>query len=190
MVLLTAVAVGFVLTLLRAKLTRRQLRPIHIKVPWLVFLAVIPQLLVFQIPALGRHIPDALASVVLVSSQVLLVGFALVNFSQPGVWALGIGLAANLLAIVSNGGWMPISPETVRLILPSLPNDFPLANRRLGLSKDWIIPTDEMNLAWLSDRFTLPGWVPYQVAFSFGDVIISIGAILLLWSLSDPDNRR
>ncbi len=190
MILLAAVAAGFILTFLRAKLTHRKLRPIQLKIPWLVFLAVIPQAVLFQISPVGQYIPDALVPVILVCSQALLVGFALVNFTQPGVWALGIGLAANFLAIVTNGGWMPISPEIVRRILPSLPEDFPLAGRRLGLSKDWIIPNSDMNLPWLSDRFMLPGWISYKVAFSAGDILIAIGAILLLWSLSNPENRR
>jgi hypothetical protein len=156
----------------------------------LVFLAVIPQVFLFQVPAIGRHIPDALVSAILVGSQALLVGFAIVNFTQPGFWALGIGLAANFIAIVSNGGWMPISPEIVRRILPALPDDFSLDNRRLGLSKDWIIPANEMQFPWLSDRFVLPDWISYKVAFSIGDVLIAIGAMLLLWSLSNPENRR
>jgi hypothetical protein len=188
-ILLTAVAAGFTITYLRARLTRRKLRPIQFKAPWLVFLAVLPQVILFQIPAVGQYIPDAMASLILVSSQAVLVGFALVNLTQPGMWVLGAGLAANFAAIVANGGWMPISPETVRHILPALPQDFPLVDRRLGLSKDWIFSSSEMKLPWLSDRLTLPGWITYQVAFSIGDVLIAIGAILMLWSLSSPDQR-
>lgn len=190
MILLIAVIAGFLITSLRAKLTGRTLRPIQLKVTWLVFIAVIPQVVLFQIPAVGRHVPEALAPIILVSSQVFLVGFALLNFNRSGFWALGLGLVANFIAIVSNGGWMPISPETVRRILPSLPGDFSLVDRRLGLSKDWIIPTSEMNFPWLSDRFTTPGWLSYKVAFSIGDILIAIGAILLLWSLSNPETRR
>jgi hypothetical protein len=189
-ILLTAVVVGFILTYARAKLTHRQLRSIELEIPWLVFFAVIPQWLLFQMPAVGKYIADDIVPIIMIGSQTLLLVFVLVNLKQPGVWALTLGLVMNLLAIVTNRGWMPISPETVRQILPTLPADFPLVDRRLGLSKDWIIPTSEINLPWLADRFTLPGWIPYQVAFSIGDVFIAIGAFLLLWSLSSSKHGR
>lgn len=103
---------------------------------------------------------------------------------------MGVGLLANFLVIVFNGGWMPISPETVRQILPTSADDLPMVGRRLGLSKDWIYASNDICLPWLSDRFTLPEWIGYKVAFSFGDILMAIGALGLLWSLSNPDNRR
>jgi hypothetical protein len=189
-VLLIAVAAGLFITILRAKLTGRHLRPLKLKLGWLVFVAVVPQVFVFQIPAIGRQIPEALIPIVLVSSQALLLGFTVANLSQPGIWVLGIGLLANFLVIAFNGGWMPISPEVVHRILPTLPEDLPLVGRRLGLSKDWIYANNDIRLAWLSDRFTMPEWIGYQVAFSIGDILMAIGTIGLLWSLSDPENRR
>jgi hypothetical protein len=47
-----------------------------------------------------------------------------------------------------------------------------------------IMAPADTRLAWLSDRFTLPAGLPQNVAFSLGDVFLSIGAFLLLWSLS------
>jgi hypothetical protein len=189
-ILLVAVAAGLLITLLRSRLTGRPLKSIQIKFGWLVFVAVLPQLFVFQIPAIGRLIPDDVAAVVLVSSQVLLFLFAAANINRPGFWLLALGSLANLLVIVLNGGWMPISPSIVHRIIPDLPSDFPLIGHRLGLSKDWIYADHDIRLPWLSDRFTLPDWSPYRVAFSFGDILIALGAIWLLWSLSDPEKRR
>jgi len=189
-ILLGAIAAGLIITILRSRLTGRPLRAIKVKYGWLVFVAVLPQIIIFQIPAIGRQVPDGVVSVILVFSQVLLLGFAAVNIAKPGFWLLGLGSFANFLVILINGGWMPISPDIVRQIVPTLPNDLSWVGRRLGLTKDWIYADHDIHLPWLSDRFTLPDWSPYQVAFSVGDVLIAMGAIWLLWSLSDLEKKE
>jgi hypothetical protein len=185
-ILLVAVVAGLIATNLRALCAKRHLRTIELRFSWLVILAVVPQLLVFQLRATARLVPENILPVILVLSQVLLLIFAGANFRQPGFWALSIGLLVNFLAIGLNGGWMPISPETIQRLYPSLPSETWLVGERLGFSKDRIMTTNGTRLAWLSDVFTLPMWVSYQVAFSVGDIFIALGAFLILWSLSNP----
>jgi lipoprotein signal peptidase len=36
---------------------------------------------------------------------------------------------------------------------------------------------------FFSDRFVLPEWMKYHVAFSLGDVFIALGVVWLLWTL-------
>lgn len=187
MILLIAVVLGFVATLVRAKLKRRSLKPLQLRIGWLVFAAVIPQLLSFQIPATGKLIPEVILPVILIATQALLVIFAIANLREPGFWALGTGLLANFLVIVLNGGWMPISPDTLRRMLPALPAETVITSERLLLTKDWIMLEEQTRLAWLSDRLTLPG---VTTAFSIGDVFISIGAFLLIWSLSSQASDK
>jgi hypothetical protein len=85
---------------------------------------------------------------------------------------------------------MPISPETLHRMVPSRPVEFWEIGARLGLTKDRILALDDTKLAFLSDQFTLPQWVPYKVAFSFGDILISIGVVILLWSLSQDQKEK
>lgn len=103
---------------------------------------------------------------------------------------LGLGLALNLLVIALNGGLMPISPETVSSITSSTAADTWEIGRRFGNTKDIVLPATEMHLGLLSDRFLLPDWVPYRVAFSLGDVLIGFGAFTLMWSLAECQATR
>ena len=162
------------------------MKPLQLRIGWLVFAAVIPQLLSFQIPATGKLIPEGILPVVLIGTQALLLVFAVVNLNQPGFWALGAGLLANFLVIALNGGWMPISPDTLRRMLPELPAEIVIQSERLLLTKDWIMTEEQTKLAWLSDRITFPG---LSTAFSIGDVFIAVGVFLLMWSLSSSKKQ-
>ena len=183
MILLLAVVAGLLAGLARAWQGGRRLASPNLCLVWLVPLAFLPQWLAFYLPATCKLIPDYLAATVLVGSQALLLVFAWLNRSQPGFWALGLGLALNLLVIALNGGLMPISPETVARLVPDAPPDAWQIGQRLGSGKDVILPIAATRLWWLGDRFLLPAWFPYQVAFSLGDAFIAGGAFWLLWML-------
>jgi len=43
---------------------------------------------------------------------------------------------------------------------------------------------------FLSDRFMLPGWLQYPVAFSLGDVFIALGIVWLLWTLGGKAKEK
>lgn len=184
MILLIAVTLGLAATLVRARLTHRTLKFARMKWDWLVIVCVFPQILAFYLPAVGKIVPDWIIPIIQISSMLGLVAFSLANFFLPGFWALGLGLMSNFIVIALNGGWMPISVETLLRMFPNRTADHWIVGSRLGLTKDMIMAPADTRLAWLSDRFTLPAGLPQNVAFSLGDVFLSIGAFLLLWSLS------
>ncbi len=181
MILLLAVVAGLAAGLARAWSRQELYQAPGLRLVWLVVLAVLPQVLAFHLFSTAKLLPDQIASIILVSSQILLMAFVWVNRTQPGFWALGLGLGLNLLVILLNGGWMPISPETVQKLVPHAPPEAWTIGDRLGSGKDLILPVAGTRLAWLSDRFLLPAWSPWRVAYSVGDVWIAFGTFWLLW---------
>jgi hypothetical protein len=186
MVLTAAVIVGLAAGMVRAWFGKRSYRTAQLKLTGLVLVAFIPQWFAFYQSRLGFRLPDEWAPYILVGSQIVLLLFALLNLKQSGFWLLGSGLMCNFLVIVLNGGLMPISPETVRRLIPDVPESLWAVGERLGSGKDIVLPAAETRLWFFSDRFLLPDWLGYQVAFSFGDVLIALGALWLLYSLGGP----
>ena len=190
MLLTLAVLFGFLAGSLRAILQGKSIQVPELKHSWIVFAALIPQILAFQIAATGRMIPLSWAKVILIGSQFLLLGFVWVNRQHRGLLLLGLGLGMNLLVILLNGGLMPIQPENASYVHPSVaPQDW-ILGRRLGLGKDIVLIKEDTQLEILSDRFRLPDLTPIRAAFSLGDVIISLGILQLLWNIGQsPKNK-
>jgi hypothetical protein len=152
---------------------------------WLAPLAFAPQWFAFFWPPTSELLTPGMVAVILVGSQCILLLFVWANRHQRAFWWLGLGLLLNLVVIVLNGGMMPISPETLSGLVPnSSIDDWPVG-QRFGTSKDLILPVEQTRLAWLSDRFLLPDWMPQRAAFSLGDVLIAFGAFWFLWQAGD-----
>ncbi|HEY61977.1 MAG TPA: DUF5317 domain-containing protein [Anaerolineae bacterium] len=189
MILLLAVVAG-----LFAGLARGWFRGQHLKYPeieegWLVFIAVIPQLLVFNTRTISHWIPLQLSIGILIVSQVMLIWFAWLNRSQQGFWILGIGLSLNFLVIVVNGGLMPIRPDAVMKVYPTAPLGVWQIGERLGSGKDIVLPIQQTRLWFLSDYFVFAKSSWFRVAFSIGDILIGLGTFIYLWSLGGQSTK-
>ena len=180
--LLLAIPAGYLAGLVRSWINRSSYDVGELRYPWLALIAFLPQFFAFQLPATRSRLPDELAAVALVVSQLLLVFFAWENRQQPCFWLLGCGLLLNLTAIVLNGGLMPMSPETVARLIPELPPETWISGERFGHGKDILLAAGEARLWWLGDRFLLPAWFPYRAAYSIGDIFIAAGVFWLFWT--------
>jgi hypothetical protein len=110
----------------------------------------------------------------------ILVLFVWYNRHLQGFWLLALGLLLNLAVIATNGGLMPISPETLRIV-HNMQAEEVIDGRAFG-SKSIVLPVEETRLEWLADRFTVPDQLPIQFAFSLGDVFLAAGAFWALWA--------
>jgi hypothetical protein len=182
MILLIAVAVGLTTGFLRALVGKQPYRVYELKWPALVLAAFIPQYFAFFNPNTRTQLSGNLVSILLVSSLIILLAFSLLNIHKISFLPITLGFLLNFLVIMFNGGLMPISPDTVRKLLPGQDTQW-VIGQRLGYGKDIILQPEMTRLWFLSDRFMLPDWLQYPVAFSLGDVFIAAGVMWLLWSL-------
>lgn len=178
MTLLLALVAGLLAGLVLAYWREYTYRAPDLHHLWLVFTAFLPQVMVIYLP----NLPNRWVAICLVATQIMLLGFALLNRHVPGMKVLICGVVLNLLVMASNGGFMPISPHTAgQLVSEQQLLDFQLGSR-IG-AKDILLPPQNTRFEWLADRFLTPAWFPSQAAFSLGDIFIAIGAF---WMLAKP----
>lgn len=188
MILIAAVFIGLTAGLCRAWIGKRPYRAYELKFSGLVFLAFIPQFFAFFFLQTRHLISDNVVSILLVSSLLVLLIFSLLNIQKFSFWPITIGFFLNFLVIVLNGGFMPISIDTVQKLLPNTESTW-IVGQRFGYSKDIILTPGLTRAVILSDRFTLPDWINYHVAFSLGDIFIAAGVVWLLWMLGGKNKQ-
>jgi hypothetical protein len=152
---------------------------------WLVLVAFLPQLVVAYLPVSHYLLPDWLAASSLSASLIVFLAFVWLNRRLPGMPILMIGLGLNLIVILANRGWMPISPQTAsQLVGGNAIQSFSLGGR-FG-QKDILLLPQDMHFEILADRFLIPDWFLYKAAFSLGDILIALG---IFWLLARPASQ-
>lgn len=133
----------------------------------LALAALIVQVLQFD-PVVGRLLGDLGPAIYVVSTAVVL-GVVARNLQLTGLSIVAGGAAANLAAIMANGGFMPTSREALA-VAGLEPTEGPSNS----------IVLDNPALAPLTDVFALPAGVPLANVFSIGDVLIAVGVALAI----------
>ena len=124
------------------------------------------QVLLFSTP-LGDALGTAAPAVYVASNIAVLIAVAR-NLAIPGLPVVLIGGAANLAAILANGGYMPVSPAALAALGRSGAEGY--SNSRLfdGVGAGAV-------LGALTDLFAMPAWLPMANVFSIGDACIGVG---------------
>ena len=133
----------------------------------LVMLAMVAQLLLFSSPA-GNALGPAAPVVYMATNVVVLVVVAR-NLPIPGLPLVLVGGASNLLAMVANGGYMPVSHAAL---------DAMGRTSATGYSNSAFLVN--VQLAPLTDIFAMPVWLPVANVFSVGDVLIGAGVAIAI----------
>jgi len=177
-ILLLALILALAVALLRGgKLN--QLLSVKVRYSWLAPLAWGLQVVVIYFPrprSEGLLEPHTL---LILASYLLLVLMVALNWRLPGLPLIGLGLVLNLLVMVANGGFMPVTYEALQragmanLALGSAPGS------RVMATKDIVLPRVDTVLWVLSDVFVAsPPW-PIRTIFSVGDLCLAVGAFVL-----------
>lgn len=160
---LAAVVVGLVLGGSLANLSRLELRA-----PWLFLAAIGLQLVAFPLAFFPWQTDATAANALWVASYGLLVVAAALNVRNTGVPIVAAGMLLNLAAIVANRGTMPVRLEAMH------------DAGRIDVVRANSTAMPEPSLPWLVDRWAAPDWIPFANVFSVGDVVIAVGAFVLV----------
>lgn len=122
-------------------------------------------------------------------SYLLLIVFILGNLPRAGFLIIGIGLLLNFLPIITNGGLMPVTADS----LAEAGQLHRIEGREEGdaipYSKNVLKSREDTNFYELSDRLVWDNPVLFRV-FSIGDLVIAGGLIVLLAELFFPRIQR
>ena len=130
-------------------------------------LGLMAQLILFS-DAVADRIGDLGAPIYVASTAAVLVALA-GNARITGIPIVALGATFNFLAIIANGGYMPAGGAAMEALDKSLGNAY---SNSAVLAHPALEP--------LTDVFSLPAWVPYANIFSIGDVLISLGVVVVI----------
>jgi lipoprotein signal peptidase len=166
MFILYAVVIGLIVGFLAGG-RLSGLAAIQLKWSWVMLAGLLVQVVLFSEPVSARI--GGLGPPIYVGSTALVIGAVLANRAVRGMLIVAAGALSNLVAIVTNGGYMPADPAA----LTALGAAHPTAYSNSTIVADPV-------LAPLTDIFALPTWVPFANVFSVGDVLIGLGVVVVI----------
>ena len=123
--------------------------------------------------------------IILILSQLALALLFFLNRRLPGARLFLLGLVLNLVVMVINGGWMPVTQSTYEYVHPGKTTEI---GARPPLSKNIVLAREETNLWILSD--IIPVILPWRRwAVSIGDILLIIGVTLFIFKTTSPKEK-
>jgi Family of unknown function (DUF5317) len=134
----------------------------------LAFAAIALQVVAFPSGVLPWEMPSSAARVLWLVSYALLIAMLVWNARLGGMPFVIAGLFSNLVAILANGGLMPVRASA----LAAAHRTYSEHNNSIQLVRP--------HLGALVDRWAVPSWIPLGNVYSIGDVLIAVGIFLAI----------
>lgn len=144
-----------------------RLEEIQLRGLWLAVVAFAIQVVLVTFAPDGH---ETLHRVAHVATYALAGACILSNLDLRFVWVVALGGLLNLIAIVANGGVMPASRGAL--------SDAGLDVRSGEFANSDYV--DDANVSFLGDVFAIPAGWPGANVFSVGDLLMVLGALLVL----------
>ena len=184
---IVVIAVAAVALLTGGRLSN--LKNIQFKFSWLVLAAVALKIVTNSSLRYTLGISDPLAPKLYMLSLVLVAIFVILNIWLRGLALIGLGMVSNLTAIFFNGGYMPLKREYFLLIASA--EELEKINQGLP-AYNYIATGPDTMFYYLSDIFLMPHWIFITKVFSVGDILLTIGGCIFIWSVlkSSPSKKK
>jgi hypothetical protein len=144
------------------------LAQLRLRASWLFFAAIALQVVAFPFAFLPWRTDGTVATLLWLASYALLIAAAVLNRRIAGVPLVALGMGMNIAAITANGGTMPVLPDAMH----GAGGSHATLNNSTAVA--------DPSLAWLVDRWAAPDWIPLANVFSVGDVLIAVGAVVIV----------
>jgi Family of unknown function (DUF5317) len=144
------------------------LAELPLRAPWLFLAALALQVVAFPFAVLPWTTSERAASALWIASYAVLLLAAVLNRRIVGVPVVTVGMVANLVAILANSGTMPVRHSAMQ------------EAGRTDLLRANSTAMADPSLPWLVDRWAAPEWLPLANVFSVGDVVIAVGAMVIV----------
>ncbi len=162
--------------------------PLGRELPVLRVLWVAPVVLLAETGAIYL-LPASILPYALPVAHILLLPFLLLNLRFIGVRLILAGLILNLLAMVANGGLMPVEMRAVEAVGKHDGQELVIGDHIDG-SKNVLLAREDVRLRGLTDVILLPVPQPFTRAISLGDIAIVVGVAVVGASLARPILRK
>lgn len=174
---------GLLLGVIIGKLRRGKLENLGkfmFKSSFLLVFSLILQIATSILIALGNQIAIQNKMILYIVSYIMLFIVLFLNLGRQSVWLILTGAIANFAAIVLNGGSMPIDVA----LLEKMGFENMLESFKMGAMPNYINISDAYSFtAYLGKIFATPAFYPFKQVFTIGDILISLGLLILTQSI-------
>jgi Family of unknown function (DUF5317) len=150
---------------------------VKIRYSWLIMASLVVQILITTVVP---GAPKALLVALHLATYVVAGAAIWVNRALPGLVIIGVGALLNGVTIALNGGTLPASARAVAEA------GFPVDSK--NFENSGVLP--HPMLKWLGDIVATPSWLPFRNVISIGDIVILLGATILIHGVTQTVPAR